>query len=147
MAETIVDAAPQRPLSDTWRVLTRKVQALASRPEQLDRWLQEMEEDPAPDIAHGENEAETLREEVGDLRKQLANTKEALDRQLDQTEQLQEALSNERTVLADANNRMDLLKEELTKTKEGAWCSVCMSPRLQRFGTAGPFDTAWHRVH
>lgn len=125
MAETIVDAAPQRPLTDTWRVLTRKVQALASRPEQLDRWLQELEEDPAPDIAQGEVEAETLREEVGELRQQLADTQEALDLQQDQSEQLQEALSAERTVLADANNRMDLLKDELAKTKEGGLV-LCM---------------------
>ena len=125
MAESIVDAAPQTPLSETWRVLTRKVQALASRPEQLDRWLQDMEEDPAPDIAQGEDEAETLREEVGDLREQLTDTQEALDRQQDQTEQLQRALSDERTVLADANNRMDLLKEELAKTKEGGLV-LCM---------------------
>ncbi len=125
MAEAIDDAAPQRPLSETWRVLTRKVQALASRPEQLDRWLQEMEEDPAPDIAQGEDEAETLRQEVGDLREQLADTEVELDRQQDQSEQLQEALSNERTVLADANNRMDLLKEELAKTKEGGLV-LCM---------------------
>ena len=129
MAETIVDAGPQRPLSDTWRVLTRKVEALASRPEQLDRWLDEMEQDPAPDIAEGDDEAETLRQEVGDLREELADTREALDRQQDQAEQLQETLSDERTVLADANNRMDLLKEELAKTKEGGLVLCMYEPR------------------
>ena len=125
MAETIVDARPQRPLSDTWRVLTRKVEALASRPEQLDRWLDEMEKDPAPDIAQGQDEAETLREEVGDLRERLDDTKEELDRQQDQTAELQETLSNERNVLTDANIRMDLLKVELAKTKEGGLV-LCM---------------------
>ena len=67
MAETMVDANPQRSLSDTWRVLTRKVQALSSRPDQLDRWLDEIEQDPAPDIAEGQNEAQTLRDEIGEL--------------------------------------------------------------------------------
>ena len=125
MGETILDAGPQRPLSDTWRVLTRKVEALASRPEQLDRWLDEMENDPAPDIAQGEDEAETLREEVGDLRERLADTQDELDRQQDQTDQLEETLSQERNLMADTNNRMDLLKVELAKTKEGGLV-LCM---------------------
>ena len=125
MGETILDAGPQRPLSDTWRILTRKVEALASRPEQLDRWLDEMENDPAPDIAQGEDEAETLREEVGDLRERLADTQDELDRQQDQTDQLEETLSQERNLMADTNNRMDLLKVELAKTKEGGLV-LCM---------------------
>lgn len=125
MGETIVDASPQRPLSDTWRVLTRKVQALASRPEQLDHWLNEMENDPVPDIAQGQDEAQTLREEIGDLRERLADTEAELDREQDQAEQLQETLSDERDVLADANNRMDLLKVELAKTKQGGLV-LCM---------------------
>ena len=131
MGETILDAGPQRPLSDTWRVLTRKVEALASRPEQLDRWLDEMENDPAPDIAQGEDEAETLREEVGDLRERLADTQDELDRQQDQTEQLEETLSQERNLMADTNNRMDLLKTELAKTKEGGLVLCMYEPPSQ----------------
>ena len=88
MAETMVEASPQRPLSDTWRVLTRKVQALSTRPEQLDRWLDEMEQDPAPDIAEGRNETQVLREEIGDLRARLADTEAELDQEQDRTTDL-----------------------------------------------------------
>ena len=125
MAESIVDARPQRPLSDTWRVLTRKVEALASRPEQLDRWLDEMEEDPAPDIAPGQDEAETLREEVGDLRERLADTEAELDRQQDQTAQLEEDLTQERSLMADTKNLVERLQTEVVKAKEGGLV-LCM---------------------
>ena len=125
MAKTIVDASSQRPLSDTWRVLTRKVEALASRPEELDRWLDEMEKDPVPDIAQGRGEAEALRDGIGKLRERLADTEAELDRQQDQTAQLQETLSQERSEISDATNRMDLLKAELAKRKQGGLV-LCM---------------------
>ena len=125
MGEIITNAKPERSLSDTWRVLTRKAEALAARPEQLDRWLNSIENDPLPSIAKGEGEADTLREEVGDLRKQLADIQAELDHQQNTTIQLQNDLSNERESNADSGNRIDLLEEELSKSKEGGLV-LCM---------------------
>ena len=119
MDKVIAASGSERPLSDTWRVLTRKVQAFLSRPEQFDRWLEQLELDPIPEIAQGQGEGEALRAEIGKLRDELAKTKTKLKEEQDRTTALKQNLSTERNNLTENKKRMDLLKVELTKTKVG----------------------------
>ena len=125
MGEAIASGDSQRSLSDTWRVLTRKVRALASQPEQLDRWLDLIEDDPLPEIARIPGEHEALRDEIEDLRHRLAEASADLDRQLDETRQLEETLALERNDFAAVTDRAELLEVELARTREGGLV-LCM---------------------
>ena len=123
--KVIVAAKSNRPLSETWRVLSRKAEALASTPKQFDNWLDQLEQEPLSEIVRGTEDTEALQTEVRELSSELAASETRLSHEQDRINSLEKTLAAERDALAVTENQSELLKLELANTKEGGMV-LCM---------------------
>ena len=130
MAEKLVEVQPRTELSETWRTLTRSVKEQSSRPEQLERWLEDLASNPVPDLSQTKKSAEAMRDEIRGLRSRLVDAETARERAENHGRQLEEKLQNrpaevedalavERQEREQAEQRVSQLSDELRVLKKG----------------------------
>lgn len=119
MAQQLVEVQPETELSETWRTLTRTVKELSSKPERLERWLEDLEDNPMPEIAEKTDREEAMREEIHSLRSELFDAETAKERAENRSRQLQEELQTQQAAREEETFRREALSAELAQAKVG----------------------------
>ncbi|MCY3817629.1 MAG: hypothetical protein OXG59_15205 [Gammaproteobacteria bacterium] len=119
MAQQLVEVQSETELSETWRTLTRTVKELSSEPERLERWLEDLEDNPMPEIAQKTDREEAMREEIHSLRSELVDAETAKERAENRSRQLQEELQTQQSEREKEASRREALSAELAQAKAG----------------------------
>lgn len=119
MAQRLTEVQSKTELSETWRTLTRTVEELSSKPERLERWLEDLEDNPVPEISRKPNREEAMRDEIRNLRSELAEAETARERAENHSQWLEEELQTQRSELEAQASRRDALSAELAQAKAG----------------------------
>ena len=136
LGQLITESDTERELSKIWTVLTREVEKQAASPGQLDGWLNDLEEEgnetlreKVEELKDKLIEAETdlellkddskLQQELEKLREKLTKSETDLEQAKGRSAELEQSASQQAKKLAESDNKMDLLKDEIAKTKAG----------------------------
>ena len=119
MAQQLAEVQPKTELSETWRTLTRTFKELSSKPERLERWLEDLEDNPMPEIAQKTDREEAMREEIHSLRSELVDAETAKERAENRSRQLQEDLQTQQSEREKEASRREALSAELAQAKAG----------------------------
>ena len=119
MAQQLAEVQSKTELSETWRTLTRTVKELISKPERLDRWLEDLEDNPMPEISQKTDREEAMRDEIRSLRSELVNAETAVERAENRSRHLEEKLHTQQSQLEEEASRRDALSAELAQAKAG----------------------------
>ncbi len=119
MAQQLAEVQSRTELSETWRTLTRTVKELSSKPERLDRWLEDLEDNPMPEISQKTDREEAMRDEIRSLRSELVNAETAVERAENHSRRLEEQLHTQQSRLEEEASRRDALSAELAQAKAG----------------------------
>lgn len=119
MAQQLAKVQSKTELSETWRTLTRTVKELRSEPERLERWLEDLEDNPMPGISQKTSSEEAMRDELDSLRSELKETKTAKELAESRSRWLEEELQTEQVAREEEASRREALSAELAQAKAG----------------------------
>ena len=119
MAQQLSEVQSETELSETWRTLTRTVKELSSKPERLDRWLEDLEDNPMPEISQKTDREEAMRDEIRTLRSELLDAETSVKRAENRSQRLEEELHTQQSQLEEEASRRDALSAELAQAKAG----------------------------